>query len=135
MIFQKKYTVVICLASLVTLGLAATKPAEEGNYSNLKVLPKNISHEEMDRIMHSFNKDLGVKCGFCHGRTEDGRQDFVNDKKPEKNITRDMMKMTMKLNKKYFHVSKPAIGDSLSIVTCYSCHHGNAHVETSGDQH
>jgi hypothetical protein len=129
MIFQRKYAVALALFSLVILGLAATKPQEEKTFKNLKVLPKNISHDEMEKVMHRFNKELGVKCNFCHARSEEGKTDFASDKKEEKGIARDMMRMTMKLNKKYFHVNKPAVGDSVSIVTCYTCHHGNAHIE------
>jgi hypothetical protein len=79
--------------------------------------------------MGNFNKDLGVNCGFCHVRTEEGKMDFVSDKKGEKEIARSMMRMTNKINKKYFHVKRPMVGDSISVVTCFTCHHGSAIIE------
>ncbi len=114
---------------ILVIGLAATKPEEDKIYKNLKVLSKKTTHDEMEKIMHDFNKDLGVKCNFCHARGENGKLNFASDEKPEKDIARDMMKMTIQLNRKYFHVKRPAIGDTSSIATCYTCHHGNAHIE------
>jgi hypothetical protein len=35
-----------------------------------------------------------------------------------------MMRMTMEINKKYFGMERPTIGDSLMSVTCKSCHRG-----------
>lgn len=129
--FNKKLTVSLSLVVLALLSLAATEPAADHTFKNLKVLPKNISQEKLEKIMQRFNKELGVKCGFCHARSKDnpGKMDFASDDKGEKEITRHMMRMTNSLNKKYFHVKKPAIGDSLSVVTCYTCHHGKEHPE------
>jgi len=33
----------------------------------------------------------------------------------------------MDINKKYFEVEHPLIGDSLMTVSCNTCHHGVAH--------
>ncbi len=50
--------------------------------------------------------------------------DFVSDTKPEKEIARRMMRMTLDLNKKYFNVRKPRIGGNTLTITCATCHKG-----------
>ncbi|MEJ0082894.1 MAG: c-type cytochrome [Puia sp.] len=55
--------------------------------------------------MDHFKAALGVKCSFCHAPSKDTAQkwpDFASDDKPEKLIARKMMKMTSKINKKFF---------------------------------
>jgi cytochrome c556 len=127
---NRKFLVLAALAAAVTAGAAFTAPAPpEGRAKNLKVLPKNISHEQLDKIMDEFKDALGVKCNFCHVPAKDGSRhmDFASDEKPEKSIARSMMRMTMKINKKYFEVKHPMIGDSTLTITCKTCHRGNPH--------
>ena len=124
--------VAAALAAFVIAGVAFTapNPPEEG-FKNLKVLPKHITHDQLGKIMHDFNHDLGVKCNFCHAPSKDGstHPDFVSDEKPEKNVARAMMRMTLKINKKFFQTKHPLIGDSTLEVKCFTCHHGEAHPE------
>lgn len=127
---KNKFQVVLLLSSLVFLGIAATQPSETKHKPNLKVLPKNISHEDLDKVMHGFNDALGVKCNFCHAAlpTEGNARpklDFASDAKPEKNMAREMMRMSMKLNKKYFHGSTDDTGTPT--ITCMTCHNGKTH--------
>src|SRR3954464_15060449 len=107
MFFKKKITVASTLIALVVLGIAASAPADP-TYKNLKILPKNITHEELDSVMHQFNSSLGVKCNFCHASQKDNERklDFASDEKGEKNAARDMMRMTARINKKFFHYKK-----------------------------
>src|SRR5580692_590254 len=100
------------LAGAVILGSAAAGP--ERRYKNLKVLPRHISSKELQGIMtDDFEDGLGVSCGFCHAPAAGGHGlDFVSDAKPEKEIARAMMRMTLSLNKKYFGVRKPGIGSN-----------------------
>ena len=72
-------------------------------YQNLQILPKDISEHDLDSVMHHFSQSLGVKCNFCHVRNEDAKKmDFASDDKPEKNIARKMMQMSIDINKNYF---------------------------------
>jgi hypothetical protein len=48
----------------------------------------------------------------------------VSDAKPEKEIARKMMRMTLDLNKEYFKVHKPRIGGNSLVITCATCHKG-----------
>ena len=47
----KKIAVALTLAALMVIGMAATRPADDKPKRNLKVLPKNISHEDLDKVM------------------------------------------------------------------------------------
>src|SRR5450631_1952670 len=127
----KKRTLVVFLVSLfIVVGIAATKPPEEHKYQNLKILPKNISKADLDKVMDGFKVALGVKCSFCHAPSKDSTvhfPDFPSDDKPEKNIARKMMKMTAKINKKYFSYNKNEQGEMIQSVECMTCHHGKEH--------
>lgn len=132
MIFSKKTLVVALVSLFILAGIAATKPADEPHYKNLKVLPKNISKQDLDKVMDGFKAALGVKCSFCHAPSKDTAQkwpDFASDEKPEKNIARSMMKMTGKINKKFFKDNKNEQGQTVPAITCMTCHHGKEHPE------
>ena len=126
---MRSFLVVSVLAIFIFLSVAATAPgnAHAGAFTNLKVLPADISDKALSAIMvDEFQDDLGVSCNFCHAENADTHKpDYASDEKPEKLIARQMMKMTLRLNKKYFSVSRPVIGDSVSVVTCNTCHKGN----------
>ena len=98
------------------------------HYTNLKVLPKNISSRDLQGILvDDFEDGLGVTCGFCHSNAEGGHGlDYASDKKPEKEIAREMMRMTLGINRKYFKVKHPLIGNSKLTVSCMTCHNGTA---------
>jgi hypothetical protein len=118
------------LACVVITSMAATNSTKkkEVKYTNLKVLPNTISSKDLQEIMADDCEDgLGVSCGFCHANAKDGHGlDFASDAKPEKEITRAMMRMTLGINKKYFKVKHPNIGSNALTVTCTTCHKGEA---------
>lgn len=123
----KKSIIFFCIASVVIAVSAFTQPAaqaEKPKPKNLKVLPKNISHEELDKVMKGFNMALGVKCNFCHAPKTNGEKglDFASDANELKNVARDMMKMTNKINKKYFKTPHEGVVQNIS---CITCHNGN----------
>jgi hypothetical protein len=130
MLFGKKTLVAIVVGLFMVAGIAATKPPEAPKYKNLKILPKNISKEDLDKVMDKFKVALGVKCSFCHAPSKDSTQkwpDFASDDKPEKNIARSMMKMTTKINKKFFSENKNEQGVTVPAVECMTCHRGSPH--------
>jgi hypothetical protein len=125
-----KLLVIVALAVIVITGAAATielKPNED-NFVNLKVLPKNISSKDLQKIMvDDFEDALGVSCNFCHASDKNtGKLDFASDEKPEKEIARSMMRMTIGINKKYFKIKHPMIGSPELTATCNTCHNGVA---------
>jgi hypothetical protein len=118
---NRKFAVVVVLGASVTGSAALTvnKP-EPTHYENLKVLPRDISSHDLQSIMaDDFEDGLGVTCGFCHANAKDGHGlDFVSDAKPEKEITRQMMRMTIGINKKYFKLKHPKVGNPALVVSC-----------------
>lgn len=130
MLVNRKIIATLLIGLFVIVGIAATKPPEDHKYKNLKILPKNISKEDLDKVMDSFKAALGVKCGFCHAPSKDSTQhwpDFASDDKPEKNIARHMMKMTSKINNKYFSYNKNESGVAVPAIECMTCHRGKEH--------
>lgn len=123
-IFGKK-TITLTVLMLTVFILSAFMPPPEQKAKNLKVLPKDISKEALDEVMDGFKAALGVKCNFCHAPQADNpkKLDFASDAKPEKEMARNMMRMTAKINKKYFHNKEEA----LLVVSCVTCHNGHEH--------
>jgi len=128
--FKAVVTLSVLIATVVGMSSFMPKAAEKkGN--NLKALPKDISREDLDKVMHGFNKALGVRCNFCHAAQKDDpkRMDFASDAKPEKDRARMMMRMTSKINKKYFHVKDVSNPAAVMAVSCATCHNGKAFPE------
>ncbi|MET3500210.1 MULTISPECIES: c-type cytochrome [Mucilaginibacter] len=128
---NKKLLVTLGLLSIVVFGaMTNIKPQDEG-FKNLKVLPKNISGENLHKVMEDWEHSLGVHCNFCHARNEETKKmDWASDAKPEKAMARDMYKMMNKINQKYFHAKKDSLGMIMqSGVNCNTCHRGTAHPE------
>ena len=126
----KKIIVLFTLAALSLLGIQAVKPpqADKPEYKNLKVLSKNISDEDMDFVMQSFGVNLGANCLFCHPGKQTGTEfsiDYVTDVLQNKRIARDMLKMTMKLNKKYFNTTLTGLMNTRGKIWCKTCHQGS----------
>jgi hypothetical protein len=116
--------VVVSLFTLLVFSAGAFQQ-EERKAKNLKVLPKDISHEDLEREMHFYNKSLNVKCNYCHAPSKErpGRLDFASDSNSHKEETREMMRMTNDINEKYFQ-TKPNTAQHLNTVNCYTCHRG-----------
>lgn len=116
--------IVALIASCATLSSAQKQDEpKEFHAQNLKVLPSDIGHDELEAIMKSMSKSLGVKCSHCHAAKENGEGlDFVSDSKVEKLIARGMMQMTKEINENYF--SKYPKDGKLSQINCMTCHNG-----------
>src|SRR5574338_21637 len=95
------------------------------NFTNLQVLPRLISKDDLLKTMRSFTGALGVNCGFCHSEKEGTDQlDFPADQKPEKEEARVMLKMVMAINKDYLSQLSEYTNDVMQ-VKCITCHRGN----------
>src|ERR1700744_718364 len=112
MLINKKLIVTLSLSSVVALvALTSMKPQDEPGFKNIKVLPKNITHQQLENVMHEWSASLGVHCDFCHARNEaEKKMDFASDAKPEKKMAREMFKMMNKINQKYFEAKKDSLG-------------------------
>ena len=129
LISYKKIFAIFGLSAFVVVGISATKkPEDDKPHKNLKVLSKDISDDQLETVMYSFERQLGVTCLYCHVSTKNvtpQRVDFASDEKPEKKIAREMLKMTLKINKKYFNTNVDRkVNEVKPIVWCKTCHRG-----------
>jgi hypothetical protein len=85
------------------------KMAEE-QFKNIQVL-KGVPAEQVIPTMQFISASLGVECDFCHVQRE-----FDKDDKKPKQFARNMMRMTLAINKDNFEGHKE--------VTCNTCHRG-----------
>ncbi len=140
---------IVLITLIAVISFVAFTPGNQPDYKNLQILPKDISKHDLDSVMRHFSVSLGVKCGYCHARTEDGTHlDFASDAKGEKKISRKMMLMSKSINNTYFNLSDgpPAVANSpytsgnysansavtnaqnnqaqTQMVTCFTCHRG-----------
>lgn len=125
---KKKLIIVSLLSCIISVSIFSftNKQQSPVKFKNLKVLPQDISDEDLDKVMDGFKAALGVKCGFCHAPSKENpkKSDMASDDNPRKDITREMMRMTQEMNMKY--ISKIPHADSvrLQMLTCNTCHRG-----------
>jgi hypothetical protein len=117
------------IISFMMLGITVVDNTKQKE-RNLKVLPKDISDEKLDSIMQVYNKALGVSCDFCHAKAntlvfgQKDELDYASDKNAMKENARDMMRMTIEMNSKYFYFDKNQKPEYLTTITCMMCHKG-----------
>jgi Flp pilus assembly protein TadD len=125
-VFTIRRAVAALLLCAVAGSVAAQGPHEAA--TNLKVLPKDVSHEDLIKVMNGFTRALGVRCIYCHVG-EEGKpfrpEDFALDDKPTKKKARVMMRMVQDLNDKYLATLDSRADPPLS-VQCVTCHRGAA---------
>ena len=88
----------------------------DSNFKNVKILDIE-SKSEMKKYMKSISKDLGVKCSHCHD------MDDKSLDSPEKDIAREMIKLTRYLNELLNSQSNDTLKHKTH-VTCWTCHYG-----------
>jgi Photosynthetic reaction centre cytochrome C subunit len=115
---------------------AQEKPQEEDwkpeKITNLKVLPKDTTPDQIVTIMKGFAEALNVGCVACHKGKVDAPLstfDFPDDSKEIKEVTRNMILMTRDINTKYPD-GMPEASEKNPLVTCATCHRRNRHPET-----
>lgn len=133
---HKKFWV-LSLIGVFLIVSAFTSPQQQAppHKNNLKILPKNISHDDLMAVMHGFEHALGMKCGGCHApsKTDPTKLDFASDDNHHKVVALEMMKMTRKINAKDFKIkgdfAANYINDNYK-VSCNTCHNGQKHPAT-----
>jgi hypothetical protein len=95
--------------------------------TNLQVLPKDISPDDLMKRMHAYSGALGVHCDFCHEvDKQTHKPNFASDAKPDKAIARTMIAMTQEMNSRFMsQVNDPDATPVDKTVTCGTCHRGN----------
>lgn len=108
------------------LGLGATRGVAQipDTFTNLKVLPSDISRAELVSVMRGFAFALGARCNHCHvgdNPNDLTGYDFASDEKETKRVARAMIKMRSEINGRLI----PATGrENAREVQCVTCHHG-----------
>jgi len=120
---------VLAVAFLVLTprGASAQPPGPPpGPPKNLKVLPAEMTRDEVTAIMRGFAGALGVRCTHCHVGQEGNPQsmDFAADDKDEKKTAREMLKMVRTINADYVRMASG--DDAKADVRCETCHRGRA---------
>lgn len=99
---------------------------------NLRVLPKEMTGQQVNEVMEQWGAELGVRCSACHGEDQDNvvparprPSQFAEDSQPMKEIARLMYTMTEQINRDYI-----AKVDGAELpVTCGTCHRGRVSPE------
>lgn len=115
---------------LLSFGIISAQVPDK--FTNLTVLPKEITKKNLVDVMRSFSSSLGVRCNFCHAGKEGindpkslSEIDFASDKIPAKDIARVMMKMTGYINNDQLPLIKEK--GHIHKVRCVTCHKGMEH--------
>jgi tetratricopeptide (TPR) repeat protein len=105
---------------------AGGEAQEQEGYTNLQVLPSDVSRGQLMSVMRGFTGALGVRCSTCH-IGEEGQPlstyDFASDDKAAKLKAREMMRMVRTINDTYL-AELPDRRDPGVRVTCLTCHRG-----------
>lgn len=103
------------VAIFVALLFAAIQLSAQETFKNVQLL-KDLTPAQFGDAMDVMRASLGVGCDYCH-EVKDKDIDFVSDAKPEKKTAREMIKLVLDTNEKFFN-KRP-------VVTCNTCHRGS----------
>lgn len=98
----------------------------ESVFTNVKVLRRVPAGRLLGIMNNGFGRSLGVSCGFCHVPGK-----WASDEKPTKQIARDMMAFSGKVNAELKNI--PNLPDSNATVNCSTCHRGQAKPFPNGE--
>ena len=105
------------------LAAFASRAEVPEKFTNLKILPRDISKQELLGIMRGFSFSTGMRCEHCHASQADPKAglDFASDAKDTKRTARVMMQMVEVINRDHLsRIGKPAPFQ----VECATCHRG-----------
>ena len=72
---------------------APRRPLIPDTFTNLQVLPKDITKPQLLTIMKGFAKNWNVRCSYCHVATDDlSEANFADDSKPTKQDARELLR-------------------------------------------
>lgn len=104
----------VLLAAFSALALAQSEPkTAEQVYKNIIAL-KGTPADQLLPTMQFISAALGLDCGSCHVQGK-----FEADDKSAKKSAREMIEMTLAINKTHFNGRVQ--------ITCFTCHRGSEH--------
>ncbi|MCI0330260.1 MAG: c-type cytochrome [candidate division Zixibacteria bacterium] len=86
--------------------------SQDLGFKNLKVL-KPADKAELMRVMAAYNKELGVKCEYCHDP-----KDWAKEHNDKFTMARRMQTMVTTINTQFFNYKEAPQ------VSCVFCHDG-----------
>lgn len=142
---RKRRLLILAIVMAVLLCSAAQSAAGQEGFAaetvqraypaptNLKVLPTDMTGQQVHDMMERWAGDLGVRCDACHDEEQDGvvsaghsHSRFAYDSKPMKEAARVMYTMTDAINRRFIvKTDKPGMS-----VTCGTCHQGRISPES-----
>ena len=116
------FAAAVGLGCLVPDGASAQIPSE---FTNLQVLPEDISRAQLIGVMRGFSGGTGLRCSNCHVGEEGANNfegyDFASDEKELKRVARAMLEMSREINGPLL----AATGREDRVrVQCVTCHRG-----------
>lgn len=93
------------------------KMAVDSVFKNLKIFG-GFPAENILPAMNSWSRALGVTCTHCHTPSQ-----WEDDSNPEKDIARQMSKMTSAITNEYLR-KIPGMKNPKPLINCTSCHNG-----------
>lgn len=111
------------LTALLLAQLLAAPPVHAApEHKNLQVLDKNISKDELKKMMEGFAAQLGVKCQFCHVD-----ELYEKDDKKQKLDARKMIKLVTEMKSRKPEFFKTTVKENA--IQCSMCHRGRPQPE------
>jgi tetratricopeptide (TPR) repeat protein len=115
--------ILLIAAALLLSGAGAALAGVPKEFTNLKVLPKDVGKRQLLDAMKDFTQALGQRCEFCHVQKIEGdfdSIDWASDENKHKNVAREMMKMANTINSDLL----PESDEGKLRVKCVTCHRG-----------
>ncbi|MBX7187156.1 MAG: c-type cytochrome [Vicinamibacteria bacterium] len=108
--------------ALLAAALLASSIHAAPQNRNLQVIDKNISKDELKKMMEGFAAQLGVKCQFCHVDEQ-----YEKDDKKQKGDARKMIKLVMEMKSRKPEFFKTTVKETA--IQCSMCHRGRPQPE------
>jgi hypothetical protein len=119
---SKKWLLWMVILPAITLSTITPAAAQfPDKFTNLQVLPRDISRDELQSTMRGFAFALNVRCPYCHVQKADLKMDFPADDQDAKKTARVMLQMVATINRDY--VGKLGKANPVQ-VECATCHRG-----------
>ena len=108
--------------AVMLLGCVPAFAQIPSTFTNLQVLPKDISRADLVNTMRRIAGGLGARCNACHvGSDNLEGMDFATDARPAKQAARTMMRMVDSINASFI-ATLPGGTAGRQQVTCITCH-------------
>ena len=117
-----RYPAILPAAALALALTAAVSAPAAPEHKNLQVLDKNISKDDLKKMMEGFAAQLGVKCQFCHVE-----ELYEKDDRKQKSDARKMIKLVTEMKARKAEFFKLTVKESA--IQCAMCHRGKPQPE------